>query len=212
MTWEAQECSPNHPIFPERHVGHRLPGGKSVVHEIEQILSHLNAPGAKMTRFSPGIGTCSFTEHPSHIGKMIPIWTVKIQPPNAELTIKTWWTYMIIWWSYMNLVGWLISSVPQRLEQRARHRSTELSQKSFDDSSRKVCTSHLGFFFEQSIINNQYQYIFFNFVLSCILKQLWSQRSEYMTYVKSRSSSRAFFCFDGVRKSNLQVHAKHLGG
>ncbi|CAK9117780.1 unnamed protein product [Durusdinium trenchii] len=42
---------PYHDRMRCRHVGHRFPGGKSVALEIEQILSHLNAPGINRQNF-----------------------------------------------------------------------------------------------------------------------------------------------------------------
>ena len=59
ISWIWNIWNIHHPliIFPKsgwvpyhsRHVGHHLPGGKSVALEIEEILSHLNAPGTAET-------------------------------------------------------------------------------------------------------------------------------------------------------------------
>lgn len=65
---------PHHDRMSCRHVGHHLPGGKSVALEIEEILSHLNAPGIDRQNFPRKISMTAAerSAHRNRIYKYMP--------------------------------------------------------------------------------------------------------------------------------------------
>lgn len=65
---------PFHDQMSSRHVGHHLPGGKSVALEIEQLLSHLNAPGIDRQNFPRRISMTAAerSAHRNRIYKYMP--------------------------------------------------------------------------------------------------------------------------------------------